>query len=227
MNFAVHFFKKIPMWGIESLVKKTWLAKNTQNSKIYFAMAKEQMKRPSADRGRSDLAKWERASPSTAETPAPAAPDVVMKGPLEKHTRRTVFAHWRDCELRENGVFTYATQSKDHRVLGSLDVRGGTVKKTDTGSFDFVLTRKNGNAIRFVAKTQADVDKWVFALYKRDPGVPPRREVARERFPLGPPTASTTPSMRRQDAASHGFGVSCACFGGTQLATSIDPGVDA
>ena len=43
MEFGIHFSKRIPMWGIEALVRNTWKAKNTASAKVYLGMAKKQL----------------------------------------------------------------------------------------------------------------------------------------------------------------------------------------
>jgi len=187
MDFAIHFSKKIPMWGIEGLVKSTWKAKNTASAKCFLGMAKDQLKAapPSMDRGRSILHTWASGGLAGAvaslavEAPPPPPPAAgerpVMTGALEKHSRRTIFAHWRRCTLREDGVFLWAKVEGDGRVLGSVSVVGGRVEKVDHDSLDFKVTRENGNWFRFVAKTAAEADKWVYLLEKaaRGDAAPP------------------------------------------------------
>ena len=122
-----------------------------------------------------DYASFGRAE-AAPPPPAPAAGErTVMTGALEKHSRRTIFAHWRRCTLREDGVFLWAKVEGDGRVLGSVSVVGGRVEKVDHDSLDFKVTRENGNWFRFVAKTAAEADKWVYLLEKaaRGDAAPP------------------------------------------------------
>ena len=177
MEFGIHFSKRIPMWGIESLVRNTWKAKNTASAKVYLGMAKKQLRDappPPLAHARSALYSLTTAlvgetpplPPPKADDAAPPEAPVAVSGLLEKHSRRTIFAHWRTCTLREDGVFLWARSKGDRRVLGSVNVVGGHVEKVDHDSLDFKLTRANKNWFRLVAKTPADCDKWVYLLDK-------------------------------------------------------------
>lgn len=165
MDFGVFFFKSIPMWGIEKLVRSTWLAKNTAAARCFLGMARDRLAAApiKPHRSRSLLyTKWSRSGSGDAgeAPPPPPPPKVAISGLLEKHSRRTVFAKWRSCTLSENGVFAYA-DGRSGRVVGTVSIVGGSAAMVAANSPDFKLTRANGAVWRLVAKSPADANRWV------------------------------------------------------------------
>lgn len=176
---GVCFLKRIPMFGVEGLMKRSAVALSRAAAASFLCLAREHLAAHPASaarcRARSELhLRWIRDAEAPAqrapEVPAEGAggaPTVVLAGSLRKSGRRSLVAHRRLCTLRSDGVLLYgregAGEDGREKVLGSASVRGAAVDYKPELA-EFKLTRENGNWWRFSATSESDALRWVAAL---------------------------------------------------------------